>query len=114
MPSINMWVSWRWNVTHAWSKDMQEKKEIHRSEKSAMCQEGNDLCCELEGRNSEIFFSQDQRAYREGIVRVYYRLHNHLEDKHIFQSQSRESKCSGIFQNEGIQIPRYLHKDVFC
>lgn len=94
---------------------MQEKKEIYnRSEKSAMGRVGIDLHCELEDKNGEIFFSQDQRAYRKGIVRVYYRPHNHLEDKHIFQSQIRESKCPGIFQNEGIQISRYLLKDVFC
>lgn len=94
---------------------MQEKKEIHStSEKSAICQEGKDLRCELEDRNNETPFSQNQRAYKKRVVKVYYRLHNHLEDKHIFQSQIRESKCSGIFQNEGVQISSYLLKDVFC
>lgn len=48
---------------------MQEKKEIHSiSEKSAICQEGKDLGCEVEDRNNETPFSQNQRAYKKGVV----------------------------------------------
>lgn len=78
----------------------------------AMGREGIDSHYELEDRNSEIFFSQDQEAYTKRYCKVYYRLHSYLEDTDIFQSQIRKSRCSGIFQNEGIQIPRYLLKDV--
>lgn len=90
-------------------------KEIHnRTEKGAMCQEGIDLHGQLEGRNSEILFSQEQRTFQKDIVSVYCRPHNHSEDKYIFQSQIRKSQYSGIFQNGGIQISRHSLRDVFC
>ena len=58
-------------------------------------------------RDSEIFFSEDQRSYRKGIVSVYYRQYNHLEDIDIVQSQIMKSKCSVVFQNG-----EFTHQDI--
>lgn len=66
---------------------------------------------DLEGRNSEVFFSQDQRSYRKMYRESILQTHSIQRIEILSNIKLENLNALVIFQNEEIQISVYLLKD---